>query len=385
VIDLPVTAVLQAAWAVREAVDAHPRFLAFLPAAHVSHQLINVFAVTLLGGEVCFGSGGGIGRDPEQLVTDLRESQPTVLFGSPQLFAEVVEEARRTLQRGVLGRVIWRRLEVQTQRSLERGVITRSPSVTGRIIGRQLRKSLGLRQAHDMFSGTAPLDATLHAFLGAVGWFVRNTYGLSECGGAATVSGPDRMTPGELGGAVEGIDLKTDTSGQLWLRGPSLMKGYLGRSPLTAGDWLPTGDLVQPSSRGTFCFHARMSSLVPIPAGRTTLDEVERAANQVYAGVTAVAVADEDRTVSLFLFTGADEMHTVQVGPEITAPELECVRRVAIVPDAPSAARHEIGPTGKVRRWVICAHWKHHLRDRAERAEAGPPESASVTVESVSL
>src|SRR5205823_4224895 len=52
VIQLPVTAMLQAAWAVRRVVDPHPRFLAFLPAAHVSHQLINVFAATLLGGEV---------------------------------------------------------------------------------------------------------------------------------------------------------------------------------------------------------------------------------------------------------------------------------------------------------------------------------------------
>src|SRR5262249_23164991 len=85
VIELPVTAILEAAWSVRQVVAPRPRFLAFLPAAHVSHQLINVFAATLLGGEVCFGGGGGIGRDPEDLVADLRRSQPTVLFGSPLL------------------------------------------------------------------------------------------------------------------------------------------------------------------------------------------------------------------------------------------------------------------------------------------------------------
>ena len=31
------------------------------------------------------------------------------------------------------------------------------------------------------------VDANLHAFLGTLGWFVRNTYGLSESGGAASL------------------------------------------------------------------------------------------------------------------------------------------------------------------------------------------------------
>ena len=216
VIDLPVTAILAAAWAVRDVVDPHPRFLAFLPAAHVSHQLINVFAATLLAGEICFGGGGGIGRDAEDLVADLRRCQPTVMFGSPLLFAEVANEARRTLERHVVGRAIWRRLERETQRSLDHGVIVRErESLLGRLIGRRLRKALGLQHAREMFSGTSPLDPHVHAFLGVVGWFVRNTYGISECGGAATISGPHRMTPGELGVAVDGMELETDGDGQL--------------------------------------------------------------------------------------------------------------------------------------------------------------------------
>src|SRR3712207_6983284 len=56
-------------------------------------------------------------------------------------------------------------------------------------------------------------SAPLHAWFAALGWFVRNTYGLTECGGAATVSGSERMAPGELGAVVEGMDLRLGVDG----------------------------------------------------------------------------------------------------------------------------------------------------------------------------
>jgi long-subunit acyl-CoA synthetase (AMP-forming) len=367
VIQLPVTALLQAAWAVRGMVDPHPRFLAFLPAAHVSHQLINVFSATLLGGEVCFGGGGGIGRDAEDLIADLRRSQPTVLFGSPLLFAGVVEEARRALQRGAAGRALWRRLERHAAGTVANGRIVRGREpLLGRLIGRRLRKALGLQHAREIFSGTSPLDAGLHAFLGTLGWFVRNTYGLSESGGAATVSAGDRMVPGELGTPVEGVELEVDWEGQLWLRGPSMMRGYVGGPVLDAGEWLPTGDLVGPDRRGALCFHTRASSLVPTADGLTSLDAIERTATRMFPGTRAVAVAAGDDTVDLYLFCG-QEGGLVTPRDILGAPGLECVGRAAVVPGSPSPARFEIGPTGKARRWMIERHWQEFLLGREER------------------
>jgi long-chain acyl-CoA synthetase len=371
VIELPVPAILQAAWAVREVVDPHPRFLAFLPAAHVSHQLINVFAATLLGGEVCFGGGGGVAREAEELVADLKRSRPTVLFGSPLLFAGVVEEAHRALERRAIGRAVWRRLQRHTQRTLERGVIVRGREpLIGRLVGRRLRKALGLRHARAMFSGTAPLDADLHAFLGTLGWFVRNTYGLSESGGAATISARHRMVPGELGAPVDGVDLEVDWDGQLWLRGPSVMRRYLGDPPLGAPDWLATGDLVRPDPHGALCFSTRVSSLVPTAHGVTTLDEIEAAATRLYPGTTSVAVKAGDNSVNLYLF---GDHHTLPASArELLGhrPDLACVGRAALVVGAPSPARFEIGPTGKVRRWMIHEHWQGYLEERKERLAA---------------
>jgi long-chain acyl-CoA synthetase len=333
----------------------------------VSHQLINVFAATLLGGEVCFGGGGGIGRDAEDLVADLRRCRPTVLFGSPLIFAGVIDEARRTLQRRALGRALWRRLERQAGRTVASGMIVRGREpLLGRLIGRQLRKALGLQEVREIFSGTSPLDAGLHAFLGTLGWFVRNTYGLSESGGAATISAGDRMVPGELGAPVEGVDLEVDWEGQLWLRGPSMMRGYVGGPLLDAGDWLATGDLVGPDRRGALCFHTRASSLVHTGDGLTSLDAIEKTAARTFPGTTAVAVAAGEDSVDLYVFSD-DPTPSLSGRAILGAPGLDCVRRAAVVTGSPSPARFEIGPTGKARRWMIERHWQERLVERQER------------------
>jgi long-chain acyl-CoA synthetase len=374
VIDLPMTAALHAAWAVRNVVDRNPRLLACLPTGHVSHQLVNVLAATLLGGEVCFGDGEGVAMHPRDLVADLRRSRPTVLFGSPALFAEVAEELTTSLQGSGLGRAILRRLEIRARGSLERGLIERGrQTVTGSLIGWRLRRTLGLQATRDLFSGTAPLDPSVHAELGAVGWFVRNTYGLSECGGAASISASDRMVPGELGQVVEGMEIRIGSDGQVLLRGPSMMRGYLGLPGMEPGDWLATGDVALRGERGAVFFHDRLRNVLRTPDGPVTLRDIEQAVSGLFPPATAVAVARDDRSADLFVFVGNEEAAHLSVAVVERAMrdsrlwQMRCVRRVAVVPGYPSAGRYEIGTTGEVRRWMVRDNWGDFLEERDRR------------------
>jgi long-chain acyl-CoA synthetase len=381
VIELPSRSLLAATWALRSAVaHRHPRFLALLPSGHISHQLIDLLVATLLAGEVVFG--GGIAT----VVPDLRSTRPTVLFGSPLIYREVKAEVRRSLASSGLGRWLSRRIDAATQLYLERGVIERGTApLAGRLVGRKVARSLGLDRAQDLFSGTSPLDAETHAFFAALGWFVRNTYGLSECGGAATISRRDRMVVAELGEPVEGTELCRSADGQLLLRGPSQMTGFLGGPRLATDGWLATGDLVAWTANNSLTFVGRRSTQVQAPGGPTTLDALEAAVEAAHPGTQAVVDHDEDGlTLLVFPAPCPDDLQASAGASAVTPAALARFVRSRAVADgfqlvhalgvgtSPLAAeRGEIGPTGKVRRWRVGANWSHVLAP-ADRSSVDP-------------
>lgn len=371
VIEIRAAALLHGAWAVRDVVrHPHPRYLAFLPSGHISHQLINIFAATLLAGEVCYGDG------VTTLLDDLAAIRPTVLFGSPLLYGGIRDQLHAKLAGSAVGRLLWRRLQVEMSASLDSGVIVRGgESTLGRIMGRKVARSLGLHLAlGDLFSGTSPLDPELHAFFGVIGWYVRNTYGVTECGGAATISGRDRMAVGDLGAPVEGISIRLDSGGQVHLAGPSLMNGYVGAPPLVNGTWFATGDLVTRTAEGALQFTGRITSTVECDGVATTLDAIEKAVEEAHPGFAAVVAPGEAGGYDLLVLRPPEDL--MRVGDRPTLPTATNVARVVaaargiglgviaavgVVDEALSPQRGEIGPTGKIRRWRVHDNWRAAL------------------------
>ncbi len=127
------------------------------------------------------------------------------------------------------------------------------------------------------FGATATLPA-----LGAIGEaaFVEG-YGMVEVGGsvAAKVSPP--LLPVGLGDSLgvsmpgwrtkvaddRGRTVLPGQVGELWLRGPGVLKGYWGdteatQAALTDDGWLRTGDLVRSGPFGTVLFHGRAKAVI---------------------------------------------------------------------------------------------------------------------------
>ncbi len=104
-----------------------------------------------------------------------------------------------------------------------------------------------------MFCGGAFTDRQRAAWFGERGLPVVIGYGLTECCAVAALNGTRPLRSDSVGSAVEGVEIAIhapDASGvgEVWIRGPTLMLGYLDEPALTAevlsGDgWLRTGDL----------------------------------------------------------------------------------------------------------------------------------------------
>jgi len=101
-------------------------------------------------------------------------------------------------------------------------------------------------------------------------------YGLSEASPVVTISSPEKIKIGSIGGALLGLEvcvmaddgriLTIGEIGELVVRGPSVMVGYLNRPEETAqalrDGWLHTGDLAYQDADGDFYIVDRLKDMI---------------------------------------------------------------------------------------------------------------------------
>jgi acyl-CoA synthetase (AMP-forming)/AMP-acid ligase II len=78
---------------------------------------------------------------------------------------------------------------------------------------------------------------------------------------------------------VDGVDVEPGRTGELWVRGPQVMAGYLGNPQATAetvvDGWLRTGDLARVDSDGIFWIVDRLKELIKYKGYQVAPAELE--------------------------------------------------------------------------------------------------------------
>jgi acyl-CoA synthetase (AMP-forming)/AMP-acid ligase II len=138
-----------------------------------------------------------------------------------------------------------------------------------------------LSRLHTLFSGAAPLsEATARAASARLGCKVAQGYGLTETspvthvtrleGGPVKLGGigqPIPNTESKVVDVVTGAELEPGQEGEICIRGPQVMKGYLNRPDATAemidaDGWLHTGDIGYADEDGCFFIVDRLKELI---------------------------------------------------------------------------------------------------------------------------
>ncbi len=148
-------------------------------------------------------------------------------------------------------------------------------------------KKAMFKKIHDKFgghfmgciSGGAPLDVAVGKFFERIGIKVYQGYGLSETSPVVSVNTNRRSDLASVGEPLRSYEVKIDgETGELLLKGPSVMKGYHNQPELTSevideDGWLHTGDIAKICNHGHIYITGRIKNMIVLSGGKKVFPE----------------------------------------------------------------------------------------------------------------
>ncbi len=186
-----------------------------------------------------------------------------------------------------------------------------------------------------IFSGAAPLDEQLtRACMQRLGCDVRQGYGMTETSPVthSSPANPDQAKFGSVGFPAPSTECKVveletgamlgpNQEGEIWVRGPQVMRGYLNKPDATAATidsegWLHTGDIGYADSEGHFFIVDRAKELIKYKGFQVAPAELEALllTHECVADAAVVPYADDE--------AGEVPKAFVVLKGEVTAAEL---------------------------------------------------------------
>jgi long-chain acyl-CoA synthetase len=219
--------------AIHEIFEFQPddRSLAFLPWAHSFGQTCELHCL------VSMGCSMAINDDIKNLVANLGEVKPTILYAVPRVFNRLYDgvNAQVAAKPGVIQWLFKHGVEVATRKAKGETVGPVDAlllALADRLIFSTVRQRFGGRLKYAI-SGSAALSQEVAEFIDALGITVYEGYGLTETSPIATANYPGHRKMGSVGRAIPGVSIQIDRSvtgdpvhGEIIIRGPNVMQGY---------------------------------------------------------------------------------------------------------------------------------------------------------------
>lgn len=186
-------------------------------------------------------------------------------------------------------------------------------------------KKFMFRKVHDKFggkftgciSGGAPLDINVGKFFQTIGIRVFQGYGLTETSPVASINVDRHWDIASVGRPIKSFQAKIDPeSGELLLKGPSVMKGYHNQPELTAqvideDGWFHTGDIAEIKNGGHIYITGRIKNMIVLSGGKKVFPEEVEAVLEKSSLISEVCVFGLSRTFGSK--DGTEEIATVVV------------------------------------------------------------------------
>jgi long-chain acyl-CoA synthetase len=300
--------------------------LSLLPLALAAERIQGLYAALATGTLLHFPEGADTAFD------NLRELAPTSVFAIPRVWERFYSNVTLALAAATpLQRLAYRAAIGIGYRAADRraGGQAVSPALAlaeqaaRRLVLNGVRKAIGLGRARWLMTGGAPLADELTRWYGALGLPVLQLYGQAETAATVALTPLGAPRPGTVGRVLPGLDVRTNTAGEVLVRGAAAFGGYLGdpqesARALTDG-WFHTGDIGELGADGYLRIVDRVTNIVVTAAGaRVMPSEIENRLNLSPYIADAVVVGEGRRNLACLILIDYD--HVVRFAQDNGVP-----------------------------------------------------------------
>lgn len=274
-------------------VNENDRFLSVLPLSHTYENTLGLI-LPMLGGACVYYLRKP--PTPAVLIPALGEIRPTVMLTVPLIIEKIYyNKILPTFNNNLILKFLYR--------------ITALRKILNKAAGKKLYKTFG-GELKFFGIGGAKLNREVERFLREAGFPYAIGYGLTETAPLLAGANPEKTVFESTGPAIDGIELKINSpdkktgEGEIWARGPNVMKGYykepdLTREVLTDDGWFRTGDLGALDNKNNLYIKGRLKNMIVGASGENIYpEEIESVINNFRFVVESLVIQQKGKLVA---------------------------------------------------------------------------------------
>lgn len=305
-------------WTARQCLTIEPisteyRMLSVLPLAHTYENTIG-FMLPLIGGACIYYLPKK--PTPQVLLPALASVRPVAMLTVPLIIEKIYKnKIKPAFSKNALLRSIYK--------------TTVGRKLLHRMAGKSLMKTFG-GELRFFGIGGAKINPEVEAFLMEARFPIAIGYGLTETSPLLAGSNPRNHRLQSTGFPMEGVTLKIHNpdpetgEGEIWAKGPNVMKGYYKEPEITAevltpDGWFRTGDLGVFDKDGYLYIKGRSKNVIVGPTGENIYPEdIESVINNYPHVLESVVMQEDGKLIALVhIDTEAIRKKLEEAGEEI--------------------------------------------------------------------
>lgn len=275
-------------------VTENDRFLSVLPLSHTYENTLGLILPMLYGACVYYLRKP---PTPPVLLPALETVKPTIMLTVPLIIEKVYfNKILPTFNEKIILRLLYKIFFIR--------------KILNAVAGKKLMRTFG---GHLKFFGIggAKLNKSVEKFLIEAKFPYAVGYGLTETAPLLAGANPHKTVFDSTGPAIEDIELiinnpdKKTGEGEIWARGPNIMKGYykdpvLTSEVLTPDGWFKTGDLGIMDNKNNLFIKGRLKNMIIGASGENIYpEEIESLINSCRYVIESLVIHQKGKLVAL--------------------------------------------------------------------------------------
>jgi long-chain acyl-CoA synthetase len=275
-------------------IDETDRFLSVLPLSHTYENTLGLILPMLCGSCVFYLKKP---PTPAVLLPALKEVKPTMMLTVPLIIEKIYfNKVLPTFQGKIILKLLY---NIPFLRKKLNG-----------IAGKKLLKTFG-GELKFYGIGGAKLNKTVEKFLIEAKFPYAVGYGLTETSPLLAGTTVQKPVIDSTGPAMEGVELmihncdRKTGEGEIWAKGPNVMKGYykepeMTKEVLTSDGWFKTGDLGLFDKNNNLYIKGRLKNMIVGASGENIYpEEIESVINNFRFVVESLVIQQKGKLVAL--------------------------------------------------------------------------------------